>query len=174
MSASRGSRRGVDPIPLSWGRGHEERSIMVLSLICRSRGLVAFTLAVCGCQLFAVSAQGKTSKPVTVMSYNIFQGSELSHTLRAKSFSQVPAAVAADYDNVIASNIPARARAIAAEIKTSKPDSVGLQEAVLWRTAPSGPSPFMVPGKATTVAYDSVGLLVKALARRGLHCQAVA
>jgi endonuclease/exonuclease/phosphatase family metal-dependent hydrolase len=113
------------------------------------------------------------SQPVTAMSYNIFQGTELSHTLSATSMGLIPAAVAADYANVVASNFPARASALAAEIKANHPDLVGLQEAALWRTQ-TPPQGIKIPGNATTVAYDSVKLLVDALARRGLHYSAVA
>jgi endonuclease/exonuclease/phosphatase family metal-dependent hydrolase len=74
---------------------------------------------------------------------------------------------------VIASKIPARAAAIAAEIKAGKPDLVGLQEAVLWRTH-SPPVGIQIPGSATTVSYDSVALLLKALRRLGLHYRAAA
>jgi len=119
------------------------------------------------------AAAARKPQPVTVMSYNIFQGSELSHTLSAGSLAALPPAVAADYANVIASNIPARAAAIAAEIKASKPDLVGLQEAVLWRTQ-SPPVGIKIPGTATTVSYDSVALLVKALRRLGLQYRAAA
>jgi Endonuclease/Exonuclease/phosphatase family len=119
------------------------------------------------------AAAASKPQPVTVMSYNIFQGSELSHTLSASSLAALPPAVAADYANVIASNIPARAAALAAEIKASKPALVGLQEAVLWRTQ-SPPVGIKIPGTATTVSYDSVALLVKALRRLGLHYRAAA
>ena len=113
--------------------------------------------------------------PVTVMTYNLFQGSELSHTQSATSFAAVPAAVAADYANVVSSNIPARAQAIAAEIKASAPALVGVQEAVLWRTQSPPPAvPFALPGTATSVSYDFVALLVQALGRLGAHYRAVA
>jgi endonuclease/exonuclease/phosphatase (EEP) superfamily protein YafD len=128
---------------------------------------------------FAAAALARTHgqrvKPVTVMTYNVFQGTELSHTLTAKSASALPAAVAADYTNVIKSKIPARARAIAAEIKAHGPALVGLQEAVLWRTQSPPPNQLVaIPGTATTVSYDFVKLLVRALARLGLHYRAVA
>ena len=112
---------------------------------------------------------------IKVMSYNIFQGSELSHTLTATSGSALPAAVAADYGNVIASNIPARAAALAAEIKANSADLVGLQEAVEWRTQtpPNKGLVTLVP-TASTVSYDFVALLVKALGKLGLHYTAVA
>jgi hypothetical protein len=123
-----------------------------------------------------VSATAATSKPqpVTVMSYNIFQGSELSHSLGAKTLAQLGPAVAADYENVIRSNIPARAQALAAEIQANDPVLVGLQEAVLWRTGPPGKGPVAIPGTATHVSYDFVKLLVRALAARGAHYRAVA
>lgn len=113
-------------------------------------------------------------EPVTVMTYNIFQGTELSHSLSAKTLAQLGPAVAADYENVIRSNLPARAKALAAEIKANDPAVVGLQEAVLWRTAPAGKSPVADPGTATHVSYDFVKLLVHALAARGVHYRAVA
>jgi Endonuclease/Exonuclease/phosphatase family len=108
------------------------------------------------------------------MSYNIFQGSELSHSLEAQTLSQLGPAVAADYENVIRSNIPARARALAAEIASHRPAVVGLQEAVLWRTAPAGTAPVAIPGTATHASYDFVKLLVRALAARGMHYRAPA
>src|SRR2546425_5272577 len=118
----------------------------------------------------AAPAGAASSRSVTVMSYNIFQGSELSHVLAATSFSQVPAAVAADYANVIKSKIPTRAKALAAEIKTARPALVGLQEAALWRTQfPSGSAP-----KATHVTFDLVKSLLKSLAADGAHYPAVA
>src|SRR5437660_3063153 len=93
---------------------------------------VALSIAV------GVSAAAAASKPqpVTVMSYNIFQGSELSHSLGAKTLAQLGPAAAADYENVIRSNLPARAQALAAEIRANDPVLVGLQEAVRWRTGP--------------------------------------
>jgi len=120
------------------------------------------------------AAAASKPQPVTVMTYNIFQGSELSHSLAAKTLAQLGPAVAADYENVIRSNIPARAQALAAEIKANDPALVGLQEAVLWRTAPAGKSPVAIPGTATHVSYDFVKLLVRALAALGAHYHAVA
>jgi Endonuclease/Exonuclease/phosphatase family len=122
------------------------------------------------------SAQARRrGQPVTVMSYNIFQGSELSHSLGAKTLAQLGPAAAEDYANVIRSNIPARAQALAAEIAANQPALVGLQEAVIWRTrTPAGNAPVAIPGNATHVSYDFVRLLVRALAARGAHYRPVA
>lgn len=144
-----------------------------MSLCVRGRWLLLLLAASCVLAAAAGAAQARQRQPVTVMSYNIFQGSELSHTLSVKSLAQLGPAVAEDYANVIASNIPARANALAAEIKANRPDLVGLQEAVLWRTQ-TPPQGITVPGTATTISYDSVQLLVNALARLGLHYSAAA
>jgi hypothetical protein len=113
--------------------------------------------------------------PVTLMSYNIFQGSELSHSFATTTRAQLGPAIAADYDNVLQSNIPARAKALAAEIQQDRPVAIGLQEAVLWRTrTPAGQEPYALPGDATHVSYDFVKLLLGELAARGAHYRAVA
>jgi endonuclease/exonuclease/phosphatase family metal-dependent hydrolase len=80
------------------------------------------------------------------------------------------AAVGAGWAQVQANDFPARAQALADEIATAKPDLVGLQEAMLFRTdtPPDGPGT-----NAETVAYDFVSLLRAALARRGLDYSAV-
>jgi Endonuclease/Exonuclease/phosphatase family len=139
----------------------------------RARWLAPLLIATCVCLALPGSAAARVTQPVTVVSYNIFQGSELSHTLSTKSLAALPAAVAADYENVIRSNIPARATALAAEIKANHPDLVGLQEAVLWRTE-TPPVGIKIPGTATHASYDFVTLLVNALAKLGVHYRAVA
>lgn len=136
-------------------------------------------LALCGAGgLAGVASAGAKSRhrPLTVpvVSYNIFQGSELSHSLSATTLAELGPAVAADYENVIRSNIPARAKALAAEIAANRPALVGLQEAVLWRTATPGAKPLSIPGTATHVSFDFIKLLVAALAARGQHYRAVA
>ena len=141
------------------------------------RGAITAAVAAIALSIAAgVPATAAASKPqpVTVMTYNVFQGSELSHVLGAKTLAQLGPAVAADYENVIRSNIPERAQALAAEIQANDPVLVGLQEAVLWRTSPPGKSPVAIPGAATHVSYDFVKLLVHALAARGAHYRAVA
>jgi endonuclease/exonuclease/phosphatase family metal-dependent hydrolase len=113
----------------------------------------------------ALVPAGAVAKPATlrVMTYNLYQGSELTHSINAGSISALPAAVAADWADVQASDIPARMGAIAAEIKVAHPDFVGLEEAALWRTQ----SPSNLSVRATTVAYDFVDILVKALQANG-------
>lgn len=144
-----------------------------LSRIAACASAVCAALVLLGVAFGSADAR-RPRVPVTVMTYNIFQGSELSHSLTAPSVSQLGPAVAADYQNVLRSKIPARARALAAEIAANRPAVVGLQEAVLWRTAAPGSSPVQDPGTATHVSFDFVKLINKALAARGVHYRAVA
>jgi len=70
--------------------------------------------------------------------------------------------VAATYKEILASNIPERADAIAGEIQQQHPDLVSLQKVTtLMSGPPSGP--------ATTVAADQLQALTAALELRGLH-----
>ena len=69
------------------------------------------------------------------------------------------AGVTADYGNTVATNFPLRAQALAAEIAAAEPTVVGLQE--------------VATGRSTGRSYDSLQLLVGALAARGEHYEPV-
>jgi len=60
------------------------------------------------------------------------------HPVLRASPADVPARVAEQVAAVLASDFPARARAIAAEIAETAPDVVGLQEACLFELPGSG------------------------------------
>jgi len=109
-------------------------------------------------------------RQVTVMTQNLFLGTDLNPIFSAPNPPALFAAVGAGWAQVQANDFPARAEAIAGEIAAAQPDLVGLQEAILYRTD------FPPDGSATpaeTVAYDYVTLLVDALARRGLSYEPV-
>ena len=131
-------------------------------------GLAALSIALV---LFSgpATADQNHKRLATLMTYNIYQGTELEHVLAATDLSSFVAGVSIDYANVIATSFPERAQAIAAEIAQNAPDLVALQEVALWRTrVPSAPSL-----AATDVAYDFLGILLDALNAAGQHYQAV-
>src|SRR3954464_11302722 len=120
--------------------------------------------AFCLCSGFA-TAEPTQKRLATVMTYNIYQGTELEHVLAATDLTSFVAGVSIDYANVIATSFPERARSIAVEIAQNKPDLVALQEVALWRIrVPSDPS---LP--ATDVAYDFLQILLDALNAAGQH-----
>lgn len=117
------------------------------------------------------AAGSSTSDPpaihqfVTVMTYNLYQGTELGDVLAAKSTLAFVLGVATDYGHAIQNNFSARATAIATEVAAARPVVIGLQEVALWRTQfPSNTS-----SPATHVAYDSLQVLLSALTAQGLN-----
>lgn len=97
------------------------------------------------------------------MTRNLYLGTNLDSIVKAKSLPEALSAVAAGWEQVKANDFPTRARAIAREIAATKPDFVGFQEAVLYRTQ----SPPALT-RATAVALDYVLELRRALASRRL------
>jgi len=107
---------------------------------------------------------------VTVMTRNMFLGTDLKPILQAPNQAALMQAVAAGWAQVQSNDIPARAQAMAREIASDKPDLVGLQEAMVFQTdtPPDGPATH-----AETTVYDFVQLLVDELAQSGLEYEAV-
>ena len=140
----------------------------------RSCGFVALSVVVATFAIGFQSVAAADSDPLhmTAMTYNLFQGSELSDTITATTPPQLLAAVAKDYGEVVATKFSERAAAIAAEVKSARPELIGLQEAALWKTG--APSATFPPPPPTTVSYDFVAMLVHALNARGLHYAPVA
>jgi endonuclease/exonuclease/phosphatase family metal-dependent hydrolase len=109
---------------------------------------------------------------ITAMTYNLFQGTELTEAARATTPAQFLAAVGQDYGQVQRTDFAQRAQAIAAEAQSAAPDLIGLQEAALWQTG--APSASFPPPPPSTVSFDFVKLLVDALKARGLDYAPVA
>jgi hypothetical protein len=116
------------------------------------RYAAALILVVLG--VTAASAGATNPRTTTVMSINICQGTELEHALSATDLGSLVAGVTADYRNVVATNFPLRAQALAGEIAAAQPTLVGLQEVATWSVDGS-------------VSYDFLKILVAALAARG-------
>jgi endonuclease/exonuclease/phosphatase family metal-dependent hydrolase len=113
------------------------------------------------------AAPAQAERRVTAMTYNLYLGADLV-PLFGKSGVALVAAAAEVYAQVVQTDFPARADAIARQLELTEPDVVGLQEVALWRTAPlSDPT-------AMTTTYDFLALLLAAAQARGLSYRAVA
>jgi endonuclease/exonuclease/phosphatase family metal-dependent hydrolase len=110
----------------------------------------------------------------TVMTRNLYLGTELDPVLAATSPAEVIAAATQAWAEIQATNFPARAGALADEIARTRPDLIGLQEVTLYTV--QSPSDAVLGGTtpATDVAYDFLQLLLDSLTARGLHYTAVA
>ena len=109
---------------------------------------------------------------IRVMARNVYHGvnDEIFAVPAATSLPDLLDRVAAVYHGYFARKFHERAAAIAAEIDATRPELIGLQEAVLVRTQFPADGPAT---PATTVALDYAQILLDALAARGLQYEVV-
>ena len=108
------------------------------------------------------------TEPLTVMTYNVYLGASAVDLLSVENLLQVPEEVANMYNNVIASDFPSRAAAIAKSIKTYQPHLIGLQEISLIRRQSPGDRIAGGTVPAEEVVLDFLQILMDALQAEGL------
>jgi endonuclease/exonuclease/phosphatase family metal-dependent hydrolase len=117
----------------------------------------------------AAAKQGKDQSQgheVKVMTRNLYLGADLTPAIQAPSREAFVEANGKILRDVAANDFPVRARGLAKEILSRKPDLVGLQEAALWRTGPPSLEPLLNTGAkptATAVRYDYLKELLSRL-----------
>lgn len=98
---------------------------------------------------------------LSFLTWNIYLGADLTPLAGGIT----PAAVTQVFRQVLATNFPIRAKAIAREIASKKPELIGLQEAVRWElNIPNFP----------IVVYDFIKLLLNELKEIGLDYEVAA
>lgn len=103
---------------------------------------------------------------------NVYLGADLIPLATASNQEQFQANAAQRYQTVLNNDFATRAKALAAEVRATKPDLIALQEAAVWRRGPEG----IKDGSATPandVVYDSTALLRRELAAVGLNYRVV-
>lgn len=83
-------------------------------------------------------AQAKDKRELTVMTQNLYLGADLTPAIGATSEAEFVEAVATIYGTVLFTDFPTRSEQIAAEIKTSGADIIGLQEVSEWTVLGGG------------------------------------
>jgi endonuclease/exonuclease/phosphatase family metal-dependent hydrolase len=124
-------------------------------LTTRLAALIALLL------LIPVAAADAKPARVKVMTRNLYLGADLGPGTGATTLQGLVNGAGQILNQVDANNFPVRAKGLAKEILSTKPDVVGLQEAALWRTEPCDQNP--LPPKATQVRYDYLALLLAQL-----------
>ena len=114
------------------------------------------------------------AEPLTVMTYNVYVGSSAEALLSVENVLQVPTEVANMYNNVMASDFPGRAAAIAKSIKLYQPHLIGLQEISLIRQQSPGDRIAGGTVPAEEVVIDFLQVLMGALQAEGLDYQVAA
>jgi endonuclease/exonuclease/phosphatase family metal-dependent hydrolase len=106
--------------------------------------------------------------PVKVMTRNLYLGADLIPVVAARTVEEIPIQVAALWKKMLASDLPTRAKLLADEIVTAKPDLIGLQEAVIFYKQTPGDFSFSAPKvNADKVELDFVQLILTELTARG-------
>src|SRR4051812_27749425 len=113
----------------------------------------------------ASAATPTTHRDVTVMSRNLYLGADIITAAVAKDRADLQQRATALLGVVQQTNFPVRAKAIAKEIATTKPDLVGLQEVAQWRRTPDGVTNDVKD--ATVNVYDFRALLRSELKAQG-------
>lgn len=121
------------------------------------------------------SVAGADQRSVTVMTQNLYQGTEFRHIQALAgtnpTLEEALAATTADYGTYLATRFPDRAKQIAAEIVRNRPALVGLQEVATWHAGAFDPQhPFALPAP---VSEDFTQVLIAALATDGARYAAV-
>ena len=129
--------------------------------------LMALTLFGFGAQSANAGPKNNKDRVLTVMTRNMDAGSDFWYVLTANPndpFS-ILVAITQTFQEIHASNIPARADGISAEIEATDPDLVGLQEVTTLSAGPDAAHMSLVD--------DALQSLRAALAQRGLHYDAI-
>jgi endonuclease/exonuclease/phosphatase family metal-dependent hydrolase len=110
------------------------------------------------------------SREIRLMTRNVYQGFSTLVPLLEASPQQVPVVAAGIFAEVVATDFPARAERLAAEIALSRPHVVGLQEVSRFRR--QVPADFAL--NASEDVYDFLAILLAELEARGLDYEVVA
>ena len=139
-------------------------------------GGVRLRAALSGLLLAAVSltllalpdAADAKAKNASVMTRNLYLGAGLEPVILAPDVPAAEAAAGEVYEQMLASDFPARAKLIAKEFKQTKPDLIGLQEVTTWLQGPKDD-----PAAANVVIVDFLKKLQKEMKKLGLKYKTV-
>jgi endonuclease/exonuclease/phosphatase family metal-dependent hydrolase len=107
------------------------------------------------------------SPGVSVMTYNVYLGTDLGPLMQATTEPDFLIAAVRAYAELQQTDFPARAQKLADQIAAAQPDLLGLQEVALWSvSAPYDPT--QPPIAPFVVQYDFLQLVLDALKARGL------
>jgi len=116
----------------------------------------------------------KNNKQLSVMTRNIYIGTDVDMILQEEDPYLIPLRVAEAFQMLLGTNFPERAEALAEEILEKQPDLVGLQEVTTIRL--QSPGDAVVGGNipAEEVFLDYLKILMDAISAAGLNYQVVA
>lgn len=145
------------------------RAVVVLAVV-----VLAVSLASAAAAADRGAGPEQRAGRLDVMTRNLYVGADIFRIFDAETPEDVPVVVAGILQTVFETDFPARAEALADEVRRHRPHLIGLQEVSLVNV--QSPGDFLVgnPVPADTVLFDYLDILVGALADRGLHYEVAA
>jgi|SRR5215210_6004163 len=113
----------------------------------------------------AAPAVAKPGPKLTVMTRNVYLGGNIALPIGATSRADFEQKTTQLWQQVQTTNFPARAKLLAREIRSTRPDVIGMQEVALWRRGPDGVKDGAAT-PATTKVYDFLATLRAELGAR--------
>ncbi len=113
-------------------------------------------------------------RSVTVMTRNVYVGTNVDKIIEASSAAEIPLLVAEAFQTLLSTNFHERANAFAQEIAETEPHLVGLQEISTIRRQSPGDAVIGGTVPAEEVLFDYLDILMDALDTWGLDYRAVA
>jgi hypothetical protein len=139
--------------------------------------VTSMVLAACDVQSdpgFPLESVVSEGLPITVLTRNLYLGADLNPVIGAPSPQAIPVLAAAAWTHIQAMDYPRRAGLLAAEIAATRPQLIGLQEAVSFHIQQPGDAALGGRTPATQLVYDYTQILLDSLAARGLSYRMVA
>ena len=127
---------------------------------------VALAVAAASTLLVLPAAAPAKPQDLKVMVRNVYVGADLIPLAAARTQEEFERNAAATFQVLQVNDFATRAKALAREIRTQRPDLVALQEAAVWRRGPDG----IKDGPQTPandIIYDSTELLLEELQAAG-------
>jgi endonuclease/exonuclease/phosphatase family metal-dependent hydrolase len=107
-------------------------------MFTRRHTLAALAVLTATAAAAPATTQAAGKPDVTVMSRNLYLGADIIKLATAASVDDQKVQASQLYKNVVQTDFPRRAKAIAAEVKTTKPDVIALQEVARYYKGPDG------------------------------------
>lgn len=115
--------------------------------------------------LVSLPAHARGLDSIRVMTLNQYLGADLTPVILAQTPEEFAAAAATALQQVAANDFPQRARALARDVRRTRPHVIGLQEVFDFTVNGANPGPPFV---------DHLSTFLAALAERGLHYEVAA
>lgn len=111
----------------------------------------------------------RDSDGIGVMTWNIYVGTDVNIVLAAQNPQDIPILAAQAFQQLLQTNFPERAQAIARQVARFRPHLIGLQEVSLIRMQSPGDAVIGGTIPAKNVVFDYLDILLDVLRTRGLH-----